>query len=146
MLAEAGFTGAPALTIEFSAAQPWWSTLGVEWEVLEQGFKAHGSCRWAQPAIEAALGIVRANRPQPDHRRDPRRDLREGDHLDHPAPTTTEQAQYSLPFPIAAALVKASRSDDGWYGLRPDDLLDPALADPRPGGWPGRSSWSRRRT
>jgi 2-methylcitrate dehydratase PrpD len=131
MLAEAGFTGAPALTIESSVAQPWWSTLGVEWEVLEQGFKAHGSCWWAQPAIEAALGIARANRLQPEDIAAIRVETFEkAVHLDHPAPTTTEQAQYSLPFPIAAALVKASRPDDGWYGLGPDDLLDPERADP----------------
>jgi len=131
MLAEAGFTGAPALTIESVDARPWWSTLGIEWEVLEQGFKAHGSCWWAQPAIEAALTIARANQLQPEDIASIRVETFEkAVHLDHPAPATTEQAQYSLPFPIAAALVKASHADDGWYGLGPDDLLDPGQADP----------------
>src|SRR4029078_12436831 len=53
MLAEAGFTAAPALTIESVDARPWWSTLGIGWEVLEQGFKAHGSWWGAQQGVEA---------------------------------------------------------------------------------------------
>ena len=131
MLAEAGFSGAPALTIESAEARPSWSTLGVEWEVLEQGFKAHGSCWWSQPAIEAALAIARTHRLQPEDIAAIRVETFEkAVRLDHPAPTTTEQAQYSLPFPIAAALVKASRPDDGWYGLGPDDLLAPDSAEP----------------
>ncbi len=131
MLAEAGFTGAPALTVESVEARPWWTSVGSEWEVLEQGFKAHGSCWWAQPAIEAALAVARGNDLQPEDISGIRVETFEkAVHLAHPDPSTTEQAQYSLPFPIAAALVKASRPDDGWYGLGPDDLLDPQGADP----------------
>jgi 2-methylcitrate dehydratase PrpD len=131
MLAEAGFTGAPALTVESGEARPWWTSLGSEWEILEQGFKAHGSCWWAQPAIEAALTLARSNRLQPDDIRAIRVETFEkAVHLGQDHPTTTEQAQYSLPFPIAAALVKGSRQLDGWYGLGPDDLLDPGNEDP----------------
>ena len=130
MLAEAGFTGAPALTVESPEARPWWTTLGTEWEVLEQGFKAHGSCWWAQPAIEAALDVVRTHGVRPAEIAAIRVETFEkAVHLAHPDPSTTEEAQYSLPFPIAAALVKASTAGDGWYGLGPDDLLDPAHAD-----------------
>ena len=130
MLAEAGFTGAPALTDRV------WPGRGghrrePSAEVLEQGFKAHGSCWWAQPAIEAALAVARGNDLQPEDISGIRVETFEkAVHLAHPDPSTTEQAQYSLPFPIAAALVKASRPDDGWYGLGPDDLLDPQGADP----------------
>ena len=131
MLAEAGFTGAPALTVESSEAQPSWATLGTDWEVLEQGFKAHGSCWWSQPAIEAALALTRTNRLRPADIAAIRVEtFDKAVHLAHPDPTTTEQAQYSLPFPIAAALVKAASPDDRWYGLGPDDLLDPTQADP----------------
>lgn len=130
MLAEAGFTGAPALTVESVEAQPWWTSLGTDWEVLAQGFKAHGSCWWAQPAIEAALAVVRENRIRPSDIAAIRVETFEkAVHLAHPDPSTTEQAQYSLPFPIAAALVKAAGPDGGWYGLGPDDLLDPGAAD-----------------
>jgi 2-methylcitrate dehydratase PrpD len=130
MLAEAGFTGAPALTVESDAASPAWSTLGTEWEVMEQGFKAHGSCWWAQPAIEATLGLTRTHRLRPADVAAIRVETFEkAVHLDVAEPSTTEQAQYSLPFPIAAAIVKAADAADGWYGLGPDDLLDPSQAD-----------------
>ncbi len=130
MLAEAGFTGAPALTVESPAARAWWSSLGSYWSVMEQGFKAHGACWWAQPPIEAVLTLVRTE------------DLRSEDvvairietfekavHLDHQDPQTTEQAQYSIPFPVAAALVKATSGAVGWYGLGPAEMLGPGLAD-----------------
>ncbi len=131
MLAEAGFTGAPALTIESPEVSAWWSSLGSYWYVMEQGFKAHGACWWAQPPIEAVLTLARTH------------DLRSEDvvairietfekavHLDHQDPETTEQAQYSIPFPVAAALVKATSGAPGWYGLGPAEMLGPGLASP----------------
>ena len=132
LLAEVGFTGAPALTIERDDAAPWWATLGREWKIREQGFKPHGSCWWAQPPIEAALALVRTHGIRPADILAIRVETFEkAVHLAHPAPTLTDEAQYSLPFPVAAALVKASRPDDGgWYGLGPDELLEDALADP----------------
>lgn len=139
MLAEQGFTGAPAVTIEASEAAEWWSSLGSYWYVTEQGFKAHGSCWWAQPPIEAALALTRAHSvTTTDIDRIRVEIFEKGARLDHPEPTTTEQAQYSVPFPVAAALVKGSRrrdgapatGDDGWYGLGPDELLADSLDDP----------------
>lgn len=131
MLAEAGFTGAPAVTVEGPEAARWWSDLGRRWSVMDQGFKAHGSCWWAQPSIEAVLALARAHGFKPDDVRAIHIETFEkATHLDHPAPRTTEEAQYSVPFPVAAALVKACTRIDDWYGLGPDDLLEAGLADP----------------
>jgi len=131
MLAEAGFTGAPAVTVEGDAARPWWTSLGSHWYVTEQGFKAHGCCWWAQPAIEAVLALVREHAIVPSDVETIRVEtFDKAVRLSHPVPTTTEQAQYSLPFPVAAAVLKGGRGDDGWYGLGPADLLDGALSDP----------------
>lgn len=132
MLAEAGFTGAPAVTIESAVAAPWWATLGEHWAVMDQGFKAHGSCWWSQPPIEAVLALAREHDLRPSDVRAIRVETFEkATHLDHPSPATTEEAQYSLPFPVAAALVKATTRPDGaWYGLGPEDLLEVALEDP----------------
>ena len=133
MLAEAGFTGAPALTVESRDAAGWWSDLGRRWSVMDQGFKAHGSCWWSQPPIEAVLALTREH----DLRSYEVRHIRietfaKAVHLDHPDPETTEQAQYSVPFPVAAALVKSAGGvlDDGWYGLGPAELLEASLHDP----------------
>jgi 2-methylcitrate dehydratase PrpD len=131
MLAESGFSGAPAVTVEGADAAAWWSTLGTEWSVLDQGFKAHGSCWWSQPPIEAVLALTREHELRPSDVSAIRVETFEkAVHLDHPAPETTEQAQYSVPFPVAAALVKSAGRADGWYGLGPAELLEPGLDDP----------------
>ncbi len=134
MLAESGFTGAPAVTIESPEVEGWWESLGRHWYVMEQGFKAHGSCWWAQPPIEAALALSRTHRlATSDIARIRVEIFEKGAHLDHPEPATTEQAQYSIPFPVAAALVKGLSSSgrtDTWYGLGPDELLEHSLHDP----------------
>jgi len=130
MLAEAGFTGAPAVTVEAPEVAGWWSSLGSHWSVMEQGFKAHGSCWWSQPPIEAVLALTREHDLRPvDVRAIRIETFEKAVHLDHPAPETTEQAQYSVPFPVAAALVKGSRRPDGWYGLGPAELLEGSLHD-----------------
>jgi 2-methylcitrate dehydratase PrpD len=136
LLADAGFTGAPAVTVEAPEAAGWWSDLGGRWSVMDQGFKVHGSCWWSQPPIEAVLALTRAHDLRPTEVTKIRIETFEkAVHLDHPAPETTEQAQYSVPFPVAAAVVKGARDDagahdDGWYGLGPDELLEGSLHDP----------------
>src|SRR5437764_1406593 len=65
LLAQAGFTGAPALTVESGAARDTWGDLGTRWRIREQYFKPHPVCRWAQPAIEAALALRRAHAMAP---------------------------------------------------------------------------------
>ena len=105
LLAQDGFTGAPALTVQSDAVAPTWADLGQRWRILDQYFKAYPVCRWAQPAVEAAMSLAREHRFRPD-------DIsgievwtfHEACRLATRAPETTEQAQYSLPFSVAAAL------------------------------------------
>ena len=46
LLARAGFTGAPAVTVERDDATPCWDDLGSRWRIREQYFKAYPVCRW----------------------------------------------------------------------------------------------------
>src|SRR2546423_1702689 len=62
LLVREGFTGAPAITVEREDAATFWGDLGVRWRISEQYFKAYPVCRWAQPAIEAALTLQAAHR------------------------------------------------------------------------------------
>ncbi len=50
-----GFTGRPAETVENASAGPTGATWGGRWRFLEMYFKPQAVCRWAQPAVEAAL-------------------------------------------------------------------------------------------
>jgi len=126
LLARAGFSGAPALTIERDDVAHFWNDFGIRWRIREQYFKVYPVCRWAQPAMEAALALQRAENFSAD-------DVEEvAIESFHEAvvlgtgcaiPTTTDQAQYSLPFPVAAALVF------GQVGA--EEIEMPKLADPR---------------
>lgn len=126
LLAQQGFTGTPAITVERDAVAGLWADLGNRWRILEQYFKAYPVCRWAQPAIEAALALAREHRFAADDIAAVRIDsfaeaIALGSQCRHPA--TTDEAQYSLPYPVAAALV---------FGAVGAEQLDaPALRDPR---------------
>ena len=108
LLARDGFTGAPALTVERDDAQAFWIDLGTRWRIGEQYFKAYPVCRWAQPAIEAALDLQHAHRfAADDIATIAIASFREAVALGSQCttPRTTEEAQYSIAFPVAAALV-----------------------------------------
>ena len=108
LLAGDGFTGAPALTIERDDAAPFFGDLGTRWRMSEQYFKAYPVCRWAQPAIEAALDLKRAHGFEAgDVTEIAIESFREAVALGSQCamPRNTEEAQYSLAFPVAAALV-----------------------------------------
>jgi len=126
LLAREGFTGAPAVTVERDDARRFWRDLGTRWRILEQYFKPYPVCRWAQPAIEAALELQRAHSFSAEQIASIAiESFGEAVALGSQCamPRTTEEAQYSLPFPVAAALVF------GRVGV--DEVAGAALGDPR---------------
>jgi 2-methylcitrate dehydratase PrpD len=83
-------------------------------------------CRWAQPAVEAALVLQRTHRFAADDIRTLTvESFREAIALGsaRAVAATTEDAQYSLRHPIAAALVFGT--------IAADEVSEPRLADPR---------------
>ncbi len=106
LMAQQGFTGAPAELLEIEPIDGLWSDLGTRWRMLDQYFKPYPVCRWAQPAIQAALAL----------RAEPGYDAALIDHVEvltfteacrlgASPPKNTEQAQYNLGYPLACALV-----------------------------------------
>jgi 2-methylcitrate dehydratase PrpD len=123
LLARGGFTGAPAVTVEGDELADIWSDVGHTWLTAQQDFKPYAVCYWAQPAIAGALALQRAHHvPLETIRRIQVFTFREASRLAVSAPRTTEEAQYSLPFPVAAALVH------GQLGV--DELTGEGLRDP----------------
>jgi 2-methylcitrate dehydratase PrpD len=122
-LAEDGFTGAPAITVEGAEE---FADLGQRWMILEQYFKPYPVCRWAQPPTEAARQLRRdhdfaaanitAIRVHTFH---------EAARLATAAPADTEQAQYSLPFAVAAFLMRGKIGVDevGPSGLNEPEII-----------------------
>ncbi|MGR3469207.1 MAG: MmgE/PrpD family protein [Shimia sp.] len=124
-LAQDGFTGAPALTAEAPATAAIWRDLGTRWYVHEQYIKLYPVCRWAQPAVEAVLSILAQAKVEP-------RDIA-AIHVETFAeaarlaaiPTTTEEAQYSLPFAVAVAALRGTiaAEDVGPAGFEDAEVL-----------------------
>ena len=121
-LAGDGFTGAPAIVVEGDDAKPFWADLGQQWQFLGMYFKPYPVCRWAQPAVEAALVLRRRHDIAPQAIERVEIDTFDaGVRLNQNRPQTTEEAQYSLPFPVAAALVRGQ--------LLPTDIAGASLTD-----------------
>lgn len=124
-LAADGFTGAPALTVELPEVAEIWADLGTRWRIKEQYFKAYPVCRWAQPAIEAALSLQREHGLTAEQIASVEvHTFHEGSRLATRTPTSTDEAQYSLPFPVAAALIHGQVGASEVTGAA---LTDPAI-------------------
>lgn len=129
-LAADGFTGAPAVTVEYPDAAEYWADLGTRWRILEQYFKAYPVCRWAQPAIEAALTLQRTHSIDAEQIATVQvHTFHEGTRLATRAPQSTDEAQYSLPFPVAAALVRGQVGAGEVTGAALNDRAILRLAD-----------------
>ncbi|PSL21875.1 MmgE/PrpD family protein [Shimia abyssi] len=120
-LAQSGFTGAPAITVEDTP--DFWSDLGTRWYMLEQYYKPYPVCRWAQAPIESALAVQAAHGLNAaDITLIEIETFHESVRLANPHPTSTEAAQYSTCFPVAIAL------QNGTVTAR--DIADEALNRP----------------
>ena len=121
-LAERGFTGIPGL-FGFEEYRDWVSTLGDEYIMVDGvDFKQHCSCGWGHTAIAAVQKLQREH----DWEIEDIAAIRvEGHHwtavLHTAHPTTTEEAQFSVKWPLAAYLV------DGEVG--PDQILESRFGD-----------------
>jgi len=123
LMAGAGFTGIRPL-FDDAPDPDWVGGLGSRWEILNLYFKPHAACRWGQPAVVGALAIAHDQQLMPDQIRRIRvRTFMAATRLPNDPPKDTEAAQYSLAFPVAAALL------DGAVG--PRQVLPPRLHDPR---------------
>lgn len=126
ILAEGGFTGAPAITVEAPEAAPHWADLGHFWQVAHSYVKPYPTCRWAHAAIDAARALQRAHRFAATDIREIRiRSFAYAADLFAGMPDTTSKAQYALPFPVAVMLVHGRIGLDHISGT---GLSDPAVA------------------
>jgi 2-methylcitrate dehydratase PrpD len=122
LMAREGFTGISPLFDDAPKAKQV-ESLGSEWEILNLYFKPYAACRWGQPAVAGALKIAREHNLTPHRIKHIRvRTFEAATRLPNGPPRNTEEAQYSLAFPVAAALL------DGEVG--PAQVLPPRLHDP----------------
>ncbi|XKE46568.1 MmgE/PrpD family protein [Halomonas organivorans] len=124
LLARDGFTGAPALTVTDPVVDEIWADLGDRWYLHEQYFKAYPVCRWAQPAVEAVLSLREGIGAPCDVTRIEIITFHEAKRLHVIHPSSTEQAQYSLPWSVACALGRGTLDAEAVTALEAPDLRD----------------------
>ncbi|MCV6585888.1 MAG: MmgE/PrpD family protein [Marinibacterium sp.] len=125
VLAEQGFTGAPAITVEDAEMADVWGDLGQHWLITQQYIKPYPICRWAHAPIDALRQIMHDHALVADDIARIRiRTFAEAAALFAGAPQTTSQAQYSLPFAVA---VQAAHGSIGVAQITGAGLSDPAV-------------------
>jgi 2-methylcitrate dehydratase PrpD len=122
LLAEHGFTGSGTIFDDSTADRT--ATLGEQFHVEESYLKPYPCCRWAQPGVDAALQLRAQHNIQSDAIDVVRiHTFEEATHLKTCNPETPDHAEYSYPYPVAAALVRGR--------FTPDELTAQARADSR---------------
>ncbi len=102
-------------------------TLGVNYEIMNLYFKPYTCCRWAHQPIKACLDLMKKYDFNAD-------DIKEitvytfdsAAKLSKKIPQTTDEAQYNIAYPIAAALV---HGDLGFIQVREEALGNPKVLE-----------------
>ncbi|WP_050604306.1 MmgE/PrpD family protein [Ruegeria sp. 6PALISEP08] len=130
VLAEKGFVGAPAITIEADEVAPYWQDLGRFWQMERQYVKPYPICRWAHAAIDATRALMR------DHELNHTdiaairvNTFRESACLFQGMPDDTSKAQYSLPFAVATMAAHRRIGVEHITGAGLSDPLVASIAD-----------------
>ena len=123
ILAQAGFQSNPSLfALEEAAALV--DSLGIRFLIEELYFKPYCCCRWAHPAVRAALDLAGRHRIEPAAiERITIETFAEACALSRSAPRSSEEAQYSVAYPVAAALLHGD--------VGPGQVLEGGYSDPR---------------
>jgi len=100
------------------------SSLGSDFEILKLYFKQYPSCRWTHSALDNMLAIIREKGLDSNDIAFIRvKTFKEAALLDSKEPQTIEDAQYSIPFVLGAALAEGS--------FAPQQMNEEKLRDPR---------------
>ena len=98
-------------------------TLNEDYEIMNLYFKPYTCCRWAHPPIQACLDMLKEH--QIPHERIERitvNTFEAATKLSKKVPETTDEAQYNISYPIAAAVI---HGDCGYGQVREEALHDP---------------------
>lgn len=124
-LAQDGFTGAPAITIEGDEAAPFWDDLGERWEIENTHYKAYPVCRWAHPAIDAVADLMAEHGlVSGDIERARILTFHYATRLAGHEPASLDELTYALAYPFA---MMAVRGKIGVAELQRDVLQDPEI-------------------
>ena len=123
---QCGFVGNKNL-LESDEHKHYLDDLNTKWQVMDLYFKPYTCCRWAHPAIDACVGLMKEHGITAD-------DIESAAiHTFHRAtllskivPQSADEAQYNIAYPVAAALV---HGDFGLAQVREENLGDPKVLE-----------------
>lgn len=123
---QCGFEGNKNL-LEADEYRHYLDDLGKKWEVMDLYFKPYTCCRWAHPAIDACVGLMRENGITADDIESAAiHTFYRATLLSKIVPKTADEAQYNIAYPVAAALVYG---DFGLAQVREEQLGDSRVTD-----------------
>ena len=100
-----GFTGSKNL-LEADAYRHYLDDLNEDYEIMKLYFKPYTCCRWAHPAIDACLDVMRNNNiSYKDISHAAIHTFKGAAMLSKVVPETADEAQYNIAYPVAAAIV-----------------------------------------
>jgi len=108
-MAQMGFTGAPAITVEGDdeTTRQFWTDLGERWEITQTHYKQYPVCRWAHSSIDAADQLMQQHKlSSNDIERVRIRTFHYATRLAGHEPKTMDDLTYALAFPLAIMIVK----------------------------------------
>jgi len=118
-MAQEGFTGAPALSVTQANEKDYF----LRYELLNQYFKPWPTCRWAQPAIEAIILLQKQSLfSVKDIQEIKISTFHHAVRLGTKKPTSSDEAQYSVGYPVAAMLA--------WGKIGAEEMSESSLNDP----------------
>ena len=124
-MAQMGFTGAPAITVEGEdeVTSRFWADLGQRWEITNTHYKQYPVCRWAHSAIDAADKLMLLHDLTSSDIKAARiRTFHYASRLAGHEPRNLDELTYALAFPMAIMIVKRQ--------IGAEQLVEKILHDP----------------
>ena len=123
---QCGFVGNKNL-LESDEHKHYLDDLNTKWQVMDLYFKPYTCCRWAHPAIDACVGLMKENGITADDIESAAiRTFHRATLLSKIVPQSADEAQYNIAYPVAAALV---HGDFGLAQVREENLGDPKVLE-----------------
>lgn len=122
--AQCGFEGNKNL-LESDEHKHFLDDLGEKYQVMDLYFKPYMCCRWAHPAIDACVGLMKKHTLTPEDIKSVTvYTFHRATLLSKIVPKTVDEAQYNIAYPVAASLVYG---DFGYSEVRKENLGDPKI-------------------
>lgn len=123
---QCGFTGNKHM-LEADQYRHYLDDLGQKYQVMDLYFKPYPCCRWAHPAIDACIELIKKHNISTNEiKKVTIHTFRRATMLSKIVPQTADEAQYNIAYPVASAIIYG---DFGFTQVLEENLNDTAVID-----------------